>query len=91
MTSLMEEVEGKQTGNRSKGGGCSVEAFLSEQGSWPVPKGRDRRYTNAEWLTVFQSHAEHRAIWKVMREYGYTRGENAVQRHRKGNCACPKD
>ncbi len=89
MQSLMDEVAARngRPGNR----GCSIERFLNEQESWPAPEGRDRRPTSAEWEEVFaNSTLQHTAIHAVMRAYGYEAGRSTVERHRKGECPCPK-
>ena len=87
---LVDEILSKQ-GHQTKGGGCSVARFLTDQESWPVPEGKERRYTRAEWDAVLaDSRLEHRAAWDTMREYGFDRQRGAVSHHRNGVCACPK-
>ena len=71
--------------------GCAVDRFLSEQGSWPVPEGKDRRFTRAEWEEVLSNdRLQHKAVWTVMQSYGFDYARGAVGRHRGGDCACRK-
>ena len=89
MQTLMDEIAARN--GKPGGHGCGIERFLSEQESWPVPEGKDRRFTRAEWESVLSNgRLQHKAVFEVMQAHDFDGGRSTVSRHRNGDCACRK-
>lgn len=67
------------TGYQSPRPICSVVVWRASQDT----------QTQAEFDTLISSDAMTKAIWLAMRSRGYTANQQAVARHRKGDCKCP--
>lgn len=74
---LLDEVEAE---TRYGGSACSVRVVLDAM----KPKER------AEWEDVLASDAQHSAISRVAARHGLGLSKGALQRHRNGDCRCPR-
>ena len=89
MSSLVDEVTAQS--GRPGVKGCAVDRFLDEQEAWPLPEGKDRRFTRAEWEEVLGNpRLQHSSIHAVLKQYGFAQGRSSVGRHRIGDCPCQK-
>jgi hypothetical protein len=85
--SLLDEVVAKH--GRPGVGGCNFGSFLEEQEEWPLPEGKQRRFSRDEWQSILDNQQlQSTAIYKVAAEYGFSGGRSAVNRHRSGECIC---
>jgi hypothetical protein len=86
MMSLRDELEPVRT----NGGTCSVDEFVKHHDPKTcVSAGCDG--TTDDWVELLGEPPQvlqHSRMHRLMKKHGYTKTDQAVSHHRKGDCAC---